>query len=531
MGIPSYYKRLIDRYPRLVGKGLVADSAGAGGRTVGADVLLMDFNCLIYQCVRAPGLPVYSEEGREAWEAALLEAVKKYVVEVWTVAGRPRQVLMAVDGVVPMAKMRQQRLRRFKSPWLAAREREAGVRVGETWDTNAITPGTEFMEKLGRALRSLATARGTGWTVSGADEPGEGEQKVMAWVRARAGELAGKQVAVYGLDADLIVLSLMTVATHVPGVGGWRLLRELQEFERSKRAEGSAQEYGTLDICGLLKILVPEDMPAAEYIREYLCAMSFLGNDFLPHSLSVKMREGGHDLMCRTLSWLHQEGQRLVGPDGRAVAAACAAFLRSWADAEEGWLCEALEDKYSGRGPPPRSDAERAMKPVQDLPLEWRVEEAIWSRSGGLVEGWREIYREKWLRGAGAEQVCGEYMQGLQWILEYYRGEAVSYSWYFPWNVPPLWGELVAELERKGAKALEAPAPTSPVAPEEQLAMVLPESSWRLVRGARLRALPVRAPWYWPREFGFFSAGKRWMWECEAEVPILTAQRMRELLA
>jgi 5'-3' exoribonuclease 1 len=139
MGIPSYYKRLIDRYPKLVQKDI---------KQLRSDVLLMDFNCLIYQCVRDASLPVYTAATKDEWEKALIEAVKKYTVKVWETAGRPAKVLIAVDGVVPMAKIRQQRLRRFKSRWLAAAEMGAGVRKEESWDTNAITPGTEFMEKL-----------------------------------------------------------------------------------------------------------------------------------------------------------------------------------------------------------------------------------------------------------------------------------------------------------------------------------------------------------------------------------------------
>ena len=151
MGIPSYYKRLVDRFPKLLQKGV--------RQLNHTDVLLMDFNCLIYQCIRGEGLPIYTPQTREEWETALLDSVKKYTVHVWNVAGRPRDVYIAVDGVVPMAKIRQQRLRRFKSPWWASMEREAGVRDADTWDTNAITPGTEFMEKLGRSLRDLAAAR------------------------------------------------------------------------------------------------------------------------------------------------------------------------------------------------------------------------------------------------------------------------------------------------------------------------------------------------------------------------------------
>ena len=532
MGIPSYYKRLVDRFPKLVQKGLRGLPR--------SDILLMDFNCLIYQCVRAPGMPVYTAEGREAWEAALLDAVKRYTVRVWEAAGKPREVFIGVDGVVPMAKIRQQRLRRFKSPWWGAKEREAGVRTGESWDTNAITPGTEFMEKLGTALRGLCAARGSGWSVSGADEAGEGEQKLTAWVRkagaAEACPLKGKEVVVYGLDADLIVLSMMSVARDVPCIAGWKLLRELAEFEKSKGGDtGGPEAFGCLDIKELMKVLVPTEMPAAEYLLEYACAMCFLGNDFLPHSMSVKMRDGGHDAMCMRLAELHRRGDRLVDvATGRVRAVSAAWFIGAWAETEEELMAAAIGHKYKMRSPPPRSDAERAMTRVQNLPMEWREEAAIATFVGEevrLVEGWQETYRERWLRGAGAEQVCGEYMRGLQWVVDYYQGKPVSYSWYFPWNLPALWGELHGELEACKSPLLEAPPVSSPLAPQEQLAIVLPMSSWGLVRRADLRALPAKAPAFWPTHFGFFSAGKRWMWECEAEVPILSMERLRGLLA
>ena len=514
MGIPSYYKRLVDRFPKLVQKGI---------RQMKSDVLLMDFNCLIYQCVRSDTLPKYTKDTRDEWEKALIEAVKNYTKKVWDVAGKPSRVFIAVDGVVPMAKIRQQRLRRFKSRWLAGVEREAGVRkLGEeVWDTNAITPGTEFMEKLGAGLRSLAAAR-TGWTVSCAAEPNEGEQKVMAWVRGHATELVGKSVVVYGLDADLIVLSLLSIARDVPGIASWKLLRELAEFEGG-RTEGGA--FGALDICELLGILVPGKMTPEEYMLEYACGMSFLGNDFLPHSLSVKMREGGHDLLCMTLADIHAAGGRLIGVGDKVQLAAVAELVRRWSIQEEQSIVENFEHKYKGRPMAPRNDRERLMQPYERLPLEWKSESAIWSVERGLVPEWREQYCLSWLHGAAPNKVVSEYLTGLQWIIDYYLGKAVSYSWYFPWNVPPLWSVLATELA-SGMKVLTPPT-TSPVAPQEQLAMVLPMDSWWLVRNHKLRAVPSSLPAYWPTGFGFFSVGRRWLWECEAEVPILSVERLR----
>lgn len=512
MGIPSYYKRLVDRYPKLVQKGI---------RQLQSSVLLMDFNCLIYHCIRNDTLPVYTAATKDEWEKSLIEVIKKYTLNVWNISGKPSKVFIAVDGVVPMAKIRQQRLRRFKSRWLAAAELSAGVRKpgDEIWDTNAITPGTEFMEKLGRGLRSLTESR-SGWSLSCAAEPGEGEQKLMSWVRENAATLVGKDIIVYGLDADLIVLSLLSVARVVPNSSSWKLLRELAEFER-----GAVDAFGALDICELLNILVPNTMTPAEYMLEYTCGMSFLGNDFLPHSLSVKMREGGHDLLCRRLTEIHTAGKRLLDANQHIQLDSVTELVKGWAENEELWIAENFEHKYKTRPMAPRNERERLMSSVEMLPLEWKSEEAIWKAGKGLFNGWREIYREKWLYGASARQTVTEYICGLQWIIDYYLGRPVSYSWYFPWNVPPLWGDIEAEL-RSGLKAF-APPITAPVAPQEQLAMVLPMESWWLVRDMRLRALPGKLPAYWPARFGFFSVGRRWLWECESEIPVLTTERMR----
>lgn len=517
MGIPSYYKRLVDRFPGLVKKGF---------QTLESDVLLMDFNCLIYQCIRSDSMPIYTSDTRIEWERALLQVVMEYTKKVWVAAGKPSKVFIGVDGVVPMAKIRQQRLRRFKSRWMAGAERAAGVRKPgeEHWDTNAITPGTEFMEKLGLALRDLASKH-SGWTVSAADEAGEGEQKLMAWVRANRDGLSQKRVTVYGLDADLIVLSLIGVAREAPSVAGWNLLRELAEFEGKRSPEDL---FACLDVVQLLGVVCVQGMSPAEYILEYACGMSFLGNDFLPHSLSVKMKDTGHETMCKTLGELHREGLRLV-VDGVVQRRGCLELVRRWAVDERDNINRGFEHKYSMRPMQPRNDRERLMQETENLPIEWRVESALWNKYGGLLDGWEDTYRRLWLKEGTVEQVGAQYELGLQWILDYYLGKPVSYSWYFPWSVPPLWADLVGQFS-EGPAGLVGPVPSSPVAPQEQLAMVLPMESWWLVRNPRLRGLPLKAPVFWPASFGFFSAGRRWLWECEPEIPVIGVERLRQLV-
>lgn len=525
MGIPSYFKHILDRYPRLLG-------AASGN----ADVLLMDFNCLIYGVIRGPTMPTYSHATRDAWESAALTAINKYVVDVWTTAGRPAQVYLAVDGVVPMAKMRQQRLRRFKSVWMTAQERALGVRAPgqEVWDTNAITPGTEFMERLGTSLRSLCAARGPGWCVSGADEEGEGEQKLMAWARSHD-DLEGKRIYVYGLDADLIVLCLLHAGVLVPGAS-WSILRERQEFGgKGESREGPT--FLTLDVGGLVDVLWPRKETRTQDIYDYVCGMSLLGNDFVPHSMTINIRLGGHDMLIADLASMAAGGLRLTRMDAERGLVVNTAGLRhmmkTWAATEDDDMLRGIQRKYKMRQPPARSEAERAMMGVQNLPLEWAAENCLWSPERGILhEDWRDRYYAE-SAPAALEDIrarCEAWCAGLQWILDYYTGQRpVSRTWFYPWSHPPLWADLEVFLE-KGSCVDVSSGTERPVQPQEQLAIVLPMESWGLIRDARLRAVAAHMPAFWPKKFEFESLGKRWMWECEPRIPILTPARLRAVL-
>lgn len=521
MGIPSYFKHILDRYPRLL-KAVRAEAR--------ADVLLVDFNCLIYGCIRGPKMPAYTPETKDAWESAALRSIEDYVVHIWRSAGQPVQVLLAVDGVVPMAKMRQQRLRRFKSVWLAAKEREMGVRTGPSWDTNAITPGTEFMERLAAALRRLAAAR-SGWTVSAADEPGEGEQKCMAWAREHAAALAGKRVWVYGLDADLIVLSLLHSVMGPTG-SQWSIMREKMEFGSVAKHGGEA-EFLSLDVNGLAAVLWPTLNP--EEVYSYVCGMSLLGNDFLPHSLGINIRSGGHDSLVRALQRRSLTVE--VGGKRQVSREALLPILQAWAATEEADIAAAFQRKYSSRGPPPRTDAERAMLPVQNLPLEWFAESGMWEKGAAtLAEDWRGTYYRRMGSVCQADiwRQCEVWCQGLQWVVDYYTGQRpVSYEWLYPWSHPPLWSDLATYVAAVTAlpDAAFANAASNPVQPQEQLTLVLPLESWGLIRDAKLRAVPSKAPAMWPARFGFESLGKRWFWECEAEIPLLMPARLKHILS
>ena len=202
MGIPSFYRHLVKTSPMLIKNKLNSR----------AKILALDLNCAIYHCLaKLQKKTPYESASRLDFENRLIQSVIQYIVKLRDHVQPTDLLYIAVDGVVPIAKIRQQRLRRFKSVWVGAEEAKikgTGTGTG-SWDRNAITPGTEFMDALTKRLIAWSKNElNLKTVVSGVYDSGEGEQKIMSYLRELGLEADLRDIVVYGLDADLIVLCL-----------------------------------------------------------------------------------------------------------------------------------------------------------------------------------------------------------------------------------------------------------------------------------------------------------------------------------
>jgi len=486
MGIPSYFRNILRSYP------------GCLIKKVSADILCFDFNCLIYRCIKTQ--PADSSD-IDIWEDGLIQEIKKTVLEVWREAGKPKKVFIAVDGVVPMAKIRQQRVRRFKSAWLRASKGSS-----DSWDTNAITPGSRFMEKLDIVLKGIDSR----WLVSGFSEEGEGEHKIMKWLRSFP---EGGSVIVYGLDADLILLTMLV------GEETGRqlyLMREKQEFGNKE----TSNEYQFMDIREFQKRL---GLVGENEVINYIALMSLMGNDFLPHSLTHKLSENGHEFVTDEMTLLKSD--KWLVESGELDFNVLRQIFQRWSQNEEEFFLHTIRKKEEQAK---RGQVPKGMDESEGLPLKWAVEGSL-THEGKLKDSWRDEYWKfihPLIKPQDMNRICHEYIKGFSWILDYYRGRQVNRSWMFPAWIPPLWSDLA----KFTGELLKDTSPGITPLPQEQLAMVLPLESWGLIRDPRLRRLPHLAPQMWPRKFGFISLGRKWLWECEALIPVLTASRLRDIL-
>jgi len=506
MGIPSYYGTLVSKIPHAIQRKTPENSTA----------LVVDMNCMIYHVLREPTMLAnpYIESQRLIWEKKLQDEVCSYLTHIWRSAGAPSKVYVALDGVVPYAKIKQQRFRRFKSAAANAKATDA------TWDTNAITPGTVFMKNMGDALR--ITGAKHGWVISDTDEPGEGEHKVLRWLLSQT--IPKGSIIVYGLDADLILLCLLAGDKLGPDYQ-ILLLREAMAFGRLVRLKGSDEvDLGFFQVSVLLDILQRDAPWTRQQIYDYIFGMSFCGNDFLPTGLSLRIRDDGHTILLACLRDLWASGVNLVQFDSSGVANPDPKGLQAFAvwisKQEERLIVTTIRRKMTARHGENEED---------NLPLIEQAEKPLVNLQGEQVHlknDWQTVYNSIALGESTIDQRKArveDFWKGWCWILDYYQGKPVDLEWVYPAGYPPTWNDLIRFFRLPDTEW----ASREPLKPQEQLALVLPMSSWSLLLNTPYRSLPSLIPQYWPQGFALESFGKRFGWECEPMIPMLSPARLR----
>jgi 5'-3' exonuclease len=267
MGIPYYVASILKKHKNV-----------QGTTPVTAHVVAIDFNCFIHRYLK-PENPIGS-----------IVVALYHLLETTVHASR---VYIAFDGLVPMAKMVQQRYRRFRIPDSAS-----------LFDKHQISPGTPFMCELADTLRLMFPNA----EISDTSEPGEGEHKMFRWFRTLP---ANQNICIYGLDADLVLISI--AQSHL---GNIQILREQEN-----------DEYSVIRVNALVSVL---PMEKDAYVKTSL--LSF-GNDFMPNLAMFSLREDGYaramyyadkpsptkDEKAMLMKRVKDSDRRLVSVDGHAI--------------------------------------------------------------------------------------------------------------------------------------------------------------------------------------------------------------------
>jgi len=536
MGIPSYFSYIIKNYSNII-RNLQYFTSQYKFRF---HHLYMDCNSIIYDAVYALDKQRKEQNMSDAdFELAIINNVIKSINDYIALINPTETVFIAFDGVAPFAKMEQQRTRRYKSAFQSNVSFENGEPKQTGWNTSAITPGTAFMEKLSNKIdyhfkHAEKQYNVKQMIVSCTNQPGEGEHKLFAKLREPAH--INDTVAVYGLDSDLIMLSIF----HLKYCKNIYIFREAPEFLKSSipvKVRGNENEPHFLDIQHLATSISSEmkckcEDPQRIYDYVFLCFL--LGNDFLPHFPAMNIRTHGINALLdiyRLCIGNHADRFFISKLNCKIQWKNVGIFISAIAKREHEFLMNEyfVRDKFDKRFYP-ETTVEEKQDFLLNIPTIYRAEEKYICPNEPM---WESRYY-KTLFHCNREpdkikQICMNYLEGLEWTFKYYSNGCPSWKWKYNYHYPPLFVDLCKYIPHFEMDFINiSPNNNKPFLPETQLSYVLAGQNLYLLPKQICQFLNTNYSELYPDNYRFQWAFCRYFWEAHPILPDISLELLEQ---
>ena len=480
MGIPSYFSFIMKNYKNIIKK---RDDVNV------IHHLCMDCNSIIYDSF----YDIEVEYNKTKFDLSTIEnkiiqsVIEKIEIIIMEITPE-KSVFITFDGVAPFAKMNQQRKRRYKSSFMTKIPEFSQTIPSDNdkkiWNTTYITPGTQFMEMLSKTIyrhfKSISKLPSTLYkiNISCSDEAGEGEHKLFQWIRDTP--LQEDTIAVYGLDSDLIMLSIF----HKQFTENIYVFREAPNFRNVVEDVINEKEKDKLfiDIDKLSHCIFAEMGTAAQYdnnrVYDYIFICFLLGNDFLPHIISLNIRTIGIQMILDT--YKHTIGKyydrSLIHPISKEIQwKFVGIFINELSKKEHQNILQEhkIRDKFDSWVWPNTGSKKDNDKIIENLPIIYRSEEKYICP---MEAGWQSRYYQSLFdieyTNMEIYSICENYIQGLAWIFQYYTKGSLNNQWNYKYHYAPLLEDLKKYIGKIGLEEIYFEKPMS--TKDEQLKYVIP---------------------------------------------------------
>lgn len=544
MGVPKLYKEISQLYPLI-----------ESTEIKNATKIYFDMNGIIHWAKgRIATERVYVPKHKESYERAILLSMQARINQIMKIVNPSQEVGFFVDGPAPRAKMKQQLQRRVKGPKefnmklseydkidkSMRRQHTSLEAMGMTrpfnpYDGNAITPGTEFMSKVNDYLFDIAKEyKHLNVVISTSNEPGEGEHKMFNYIKRNEKFIDNSdpdtmpKLVIVGLDADLILLSLVTQLKHI------FLMRE--SIKTESKSHDTSFIYADIGLYrGFLLTTIRNiildteietgyrESDGTQIIDDYIFMCSLLGNDFVPHSPALSIEDKGIQRLIELyVSVFNETKQHLVNVTNRndpdkiktTVNVLPVRKLINRLAIEEDSAMTRVYDKrcklerYMPRirkpNPTVIDDANHRIyfKPATREIISKELDMKMFYDPPKLGEEkktndigdkqWRTTYYNEVLRMkrsvTNIEDICKNYLEGIAWVFDYYYTESHSWGWFYRYIASPPLRDLAQFLNKHYSEPESVypiedkeTARMKPYQPFQQLMMVLPKSSSHLL--------------------------------------------------
>ena len=528
MGIPTYFRSILKENNNVI------DYVGEKKSHTEVDALFFDFNALIYNV-----FAMHKFNG----ENELIDLVLKELQRICNVVIQPKKLLyVAIDGTAPRAKMVQQRSRRYKSVMYDKLLKAKGKNI--QWNpSNNICPGTKFMELFNEKML-YAIEKKMFHTESiyfdGSFRPGEGEHKILPYLRNMAKKNQNYKVVVFSPDNDILSLCMLSGKKHT------QILRYMDIYclDILKKRNPALQKYNEENIKKAPMIYISidgfwknfekqiEGQDKENTLIDYNFLLSMVGNDFIPSLPFMKIRSGGLEIIIKIYNDIKKMDHR---------------FKNEYLIAKNKWSVNIALFKEIVRRLSLREDAE--MKKLYhffqngvkvnnsrdvEYKNEWEEFEAksshlyLFDSENPLHEEYKDDFskinyslpRNEWKvqfykyfcnftpinYNRERTKMVHNYLESLQFTLLYYNDKCPSWRWFYGYRVAPLFSDIYSVLEKHNFEMTSIRFQESiPFSPFEQLFLILPPESFHLLP-TKCFSILQKYKMYFPTEFRIDAA-------------------------
>lgn len=503
MGVPSFYRNLVKRYKNIIKKKLDKK----------IEALYIDANCLFHpECFKVLEYYPKLTNQDKLFKLMVKRIIDKinYLIELCD----PNLVYIAVDGVCPLAKINQQRVRRFgySNDYKIKIYKKYGIERNTSWSNIVISPGTKFMYDLHQELIKHFKNSKRKIIYDSYMTAGEGEHKVLQHMKNTYSN-SKYNLVVYGLDADLIFLCMSSQLDNI------YLMREADQFGMLDLSEDEKDKMIFADI-DYTKYCINEDFNGIQnkfvqkifndtdsensddeinyvngkikfkydFVNDYIFICYFLGNDFLPHLPSLDIKMGGLDIVREVyLDCFETFQTNIIQIDENNIQSNIQSniqfnneflisFLEKLGEKEQYFFKDTLTYHMVKHK---RRKCFETEKHKIEL---WQHENLKNVKVDDKIKLHQDNYKDRYYshyfktdkyQKENINKICKNYLEGIIWVSKYYFDKCDSWKWQYKYTHAPFLSDIYEYLKDKNINNISYPK-KEPLKIFEQLVSIIP---------------------------------------------------------
>jgi 5'-3' exoribonuclease 1 len=405
MGIPRFFAYISKKYPSIISK----------YHSSPIDTLLIDANSLIHKAAQRT-YNYGNEKKGKVGNLTILQEIELLIDEIYKITKPRKRVIFCIDGPAGMAKIKQQRTRRYRNVTSSSES---------TFDPNCISPGSLFLSNLSDKLLEYFTLKRSKYKeviFSSEKVPGEGEHKLMFFVKFLKDK---EHYCIYGSDADLIML----------GLANFQYMKDICILREDYRT----QRYIFVNVSEFRGSLLGEMITESEVsdenkISDFIFIGFLLGNDFLPHIevLDFFNANRNQDTVSILFS-IYRKTAPLTSPYLRSYVINTgnfSKFITELSSLEKTMLIQKFMNKDY----------------FEDQILSSHIIKKDTSTLSLDYDNYLHEYRATHFNDIPIQSIVKEYITGLQWTIDYYYAGIPSWTWYYKYDYAPTLSDLSKHL-------------------------------------------------------------------------------------